>query len=54
MSLLEIKNLTTSFATEQGKVQAVRGISLSVEQGEIVGGFAHHQVLALADQVWKR
>lgn len=37
MSLLEIKNLTTSFATEQGKVQAVRGISLSVEQGEIVG-----------------
>ena len=29
MSLLEIKNLTTSFATEQGKVQAVRGISLS-------------------------
>ena len=37
MSLLEIKNLATSFATEQGKVQAVRGISLSVEQGEIVG-----------------
>ena len=37
MSLLEIKNLTTSFATEQGKVQAVRGISLSVDQGEIVG-----------------
>lgn len=37
MSLLEIKDLTTSFATDQGKVQAVRGISLSVEQGEIVG-----------------
>ena len=37
MSLLEIKNLTTSFATEQGKVQAVRGISLSVDPGEIVG-----------------
>ncbi len=37
MSLLEINNLTTSFETEQGKVQAVRGISLAVEQGEIVG-----------------
>lgn len=37
MSLLEIKNLTTSFSTEQGKVQAVRGIDLAVEQGEIVG-----------------
>lgn len=37
MSLLEIKNLTTSFSTEQGSVQAVRGISLAVDQGEIVG-----------------
>ena len=37
MSLLEIQNLTTSFSTEQGKVHAVRGISLSVEQGEVVG-----------------
>ncbi|MBR4875393.1 MAG: ABC transporter ATP-binding protein [Clostridia bacterium] len=37
MSLLEIKDLVTSFATEQGKVQAVRGISFSVEAGEIVG-----------------
>ena len=37
MSLLEIKNLTTSFKSDEGKVQAVRGISLSVEKGEIVG-----------------
>ena len=37
MSLLEINNLVTSFKTEQGKVQAVRGISFSVEAGEIVG-----------------
>lgn len=37
MSLLEIKNLITSFKSEQGKVQAVRNISLSVEEGEIVG-----------------
>ena len=37
MSLLEINNLVTSFRTEQGKVQAVRGISFSVEAGEIVG-----------------
>lgn len=37
MSLLEIKNLKTSFKSEQGKVQAVRDISLSVDEGEIVG-----------------
>ncbi|MBQ7093071.1 MAG: ATP-binding cassette domain-containing protein, partial [Clostridia bacterium] len=37
MSLLEIKNLKTSFVTEQGMVQAVRNISLSVDEGEIVG-----------------
>ena len=37
MSLLEIKNLKTSFTTEQGMVQAVRNISLSVDEGEIVG-----------------
>lgn len=37
MSLLEINNLVTSFHTEQGKVQAVRGISFTVEAGEIIG-----------------
>ena len=37
MSLLEIKNLKTSFVTEQGMVQAVRNVSLSVDEGEIVG-----------------
>ena len=37
MSLLEIKNLTTSFTMEEHKVQAVRGVSLTVDQGEIVG-----------------
>lgn len=37
MSLLEIKNLVTSFKSEQGKVQAVRGIDISVDTGEIVG-----------------
>ena len=37
MSLLEIKNLVTSFKSEQGKVQAVRGIDIEVDTGEIVG-----------------
>lgn len=37
MSLLEIKNLTTSFVMEEHKVQAVRNVSLNVDQGEIVG-----------------
>lgn len=37
MSLLEIKNLTTSFMSDEGKVQAVRGISLFADKGEIVG-----------------
>ena len=36
-SLLEIKNLTTRFYTQNGVVDAVNGISFDVEQGEIVG-----------------
>ena len=35
--LLEIENLTTTFHIHVGKVQAVRGISLHVNQGEAVG-----------------
>ena len=35
--LLEIRNLKTSFYTAGGEVQAVRGVSLSVGQGESVG-----------------
>ena len=37
MSLLEIKDLTIHFQTEDGDVQAVNGISLSVEQGKTLG-----------------
>ncbi len=37
MSLLEVKNLRTNFRTEQGKVQAVRDISFTLEQGEVLG-----------------
>ena len=37
MSLLEIKNLSTSFHIGVGTVQAVRGISLHVDAGESVG-----------------
>ena len=37
MPLLEIKNLSTEFVTEQGNVQAVRDVSLTLEQGEVLG-----------------
>ena len=34
--LLEIKNLSMSFYTPQGEVQAVRDVSLSLASGEIL------------------
>ncbi len=37
MSLLEIKDLTIHFKTEDGDVRAVNGISLSVEPGKTLG-----------------
>ena len=37
MSLLEIRGLTTAFATERGEINAIEDVSLSVEQGEILG-----------------
>ena len=37
MSLLEIKNLTTEFTTPQGIVKAVRDVSYSINEGEILG-----------------
>ncbi len=37
MSLLEVKDLYTSFYTHVGEVQAVRGVSLHVGRGETVG-----------------
>jgi peptide/nickel transport system ATP-binding protein len=36
-SLLEIENLTVDFATEDGVVHAVGGVSLSVEAGQMLG-----------------
>lgn len=37
MNLLEIKNLSTEFSTEQGPLRAVRDVSLSLKQGEVLG-----------------
>lgn len=36
-TLLEIKNLTTRFYTEDGVVRAVNGVSYSMQQGDILG-----------------
>lgn len=35
--ILKVKNLAVDFATEQGTVHAVRGVSFGVRQGEILG-----------------
>ncbi len=37
MSLLEVRNLTTAFATERGEVTAIEDVSFSLEAGEILG-----------------
>ncbi len=37
MALLDVKNLTTVFKTDQGKVQAVRDVTFSVDEGEVLG-----------------
>ena len=37
MALLEVKNLNTTFKTDQGKVQAVRNVSFHLDQGEVLG-----------------
>lgn len=37
MALLEIKNLTTSFKTDEGKVKAVNDVSLTLNEGEVIG-----------------
>lgn len=37
MSLLEVRNLHTYFATKRGPIKAVSGVSFSIDEGEIVG-----------------
>jgi len=37
MPLLEIRNLNTVFYTEEGAVQAVNGVNLSINRGEVLG-----------------
>ena len=36
-NLLEIKGLRTTFATMQGKVDAIRGVDLYIRENEILG-----------------
>lgn len=35
--LLSVKQLKTSFATREGEVQSVRGVSFTLKEGEVVG-----------------
>jgi len=37
MSLLEIRNLSVTFSTERGPLQAVEGLDLDVDSGEVLG-----------------
>lgn len=37
MSLLEVKDLQTSFFTDSGEVKAVNGVSFNVEKGKVLG-----------------
>ena len=37
MSLLEVKNLQTSFFTDAGEVRAVNGVSFTLERGKVLG-----------------
>ena len=36
MSLLEVRNLKTHFATKRGEIRSVDGVSFSIEQGEVL------------------
>ena len=37
MSLIEIKNLCIHYVTDDGTVEAVNGIDLTIEEGEVLG-----------------
>ncbi|MDB2050296.1 ABC transporter ATP-binding protein, partial [Clostridium perfringens] len=37
MSILEVKDLKVSFPTVMGKVEAVKGVDLNVNLGEVLG-----------------
>lgn len=37
MALLEIENLSVDFPSHNGVLQAVDGVSLSLEEGEVLG-----------------
>ena len=40
-NVLNVKNMNVSFKSHGQEVKAVRGVSFSVDQGEIVGGRMH-------------
>lgn len=35
--LLQVKNLTTSFPTDEGEVKAVNNLSFKLEKGKVLG-----------------
>src|SRR5690242_16755504 len=37
MSLLEVRDLTTAFATARGEIKAVENVSFDLAQGEVLG-----------------
>ena len=37
MSMLEVKDLHTSFFTDAGEVKAVNGISFQLDEGKVLG-----------------
>ena len=42
MSLLEVRDLHTSFFTDAGEVKAVNGVSFDLDRGQTLGIFCGH------------
>ena len=51
MALLEIRNLQTSFFTDNGEVKAVNGISYNLDHGKVLGivGESEDEVIDISE-----